>query len=521
MAQNVEDVTFNVTANTGQAEQALAKLRGEVDKTNASLDKKKTATDKSAASTVNASGAAISFNRIIQDAPFGIIGVANNITMLAEQFVALRVQAGGTAAALTAMKASLMGPLGLVLAISAITTAMQIWALQSQKTKKAVDVLGDSVKKLVEFKNPFENFVLKFDTQNIDKAISEVRYKLATLKTQLNTKTNPTAEDMLDASKMEKWAGQQFSAQKELKPKIAVYEKLLDYLGTVKKEIDVDSQVWKALNELLSSGIKDEKDPNPKADENAANEKTKTVKEKIEKQKEFLELFRDEVMTTLEIDDLMGKKTRKSVFEGYLEIIGQEIKNGKVSQKELLEWLRLRKLVMQEMKEDLRYNRTEGFDLYLGLDGKTMKTINKLDVKADKKAEKESLKLAKEKLAEEKKQAKEQYKIYKEFFIDPFTETFRGEFSKAWNSIFGEANSLLEKFLQKTSEALFNKAIGGIAEGIGNMIMPGLGSMVGGIFGFGKVTVNTILDGEMIATSENLVRGITANQNRMQSLGLL
>ena len=514
MAQNVEDVTFNVTANTGQAEQALAKLRGEVDKTNASLDKKKTATDKSAASTVNASGAAISFNRIIQDAPFGIIGVANNITMLAEQFVALRVQAGGTAAALTAMKASLMGPLGLVLAISAITTAMQIWALQSQKTKKAVDVLGDSVKKLVEFKNPFENFVLKFDTQNIDKAISEVRYKLATLKTQLNTKTNPTAEDMLDASKMEKWAGQQFSAQKELKPKIAVYEKLLDYLGTVKKEIDVDSQVWKALNELLSSGIKDEKDPNPKADENAANEKTKTVKEKIEKQKEFLELFRDEVMTTLEIDDLMGKKTRKSVFEGYLEIIGQEIKNGKVSQKELLEWLRLRKLVMQEMKEDLR--------LYLGLDGKTMKTINKLVVKADKKAEKESLKLAKEKLAEEKKQAKEQYKIYKEFFIDPFTETFRGEFSKAWNSIFGEANSLLEKFIQRVGEALFNKAVGSAATGLLDLVIPGAGTIIGTATGGGnKVVVNTFIDGEVIATSENLVRGITANQNRMQSLGLL
>ena len=40
MAQNVEDVTFNVTANTGQAEQALAKLRGEVDRTSASLGRK-------------------------------------------------------------------------------------------------------------------------------------------------------------------------------------------------------------------------------------------------------------------------------------------------------------------------------------------------------------------------------------------------------------------------------------------------------------------------------------------------
>ncbi len=117
------------------------------------------------------------------------------------------------------------------------------------------------------------------------------------------------------------------------------------------------------------------------------------------------------------------------------------------------------------------------------------------------------------------KQAKKQYEIYKNFFIDPFTETFRGEFSKAWQSIFGEANSLLEKFIQSLGESLFNKAVGSAASGILNLVFPGAGTLTDAIFGGGdRSTVNQIIiDGELIATQKQATR-IKAQLDRQASL---
>lgn len=65
-----------------------------------------------------------SFSQVIQDAPYGIRGVANNITQLTSQFGYLSKNAGGSKAALKAMLGTLTGPAGILLAVSAITSLM-------------------------------------------------------------------------------------------------------------------------------------------------------------------------------------------------------------------------------------------------------------------------------------------------------------------------------------------------------------------------------------------------------------
>jgi hypothetical protein len=52
----------------------------------------------------------IDFARIIQDAPFGIIGVGNNIQQLAGSFQQLKNETGSTSAALKAGFASIISP---------------------------------------------------------------------------------------------------------------------------------------------------------------------------------------------------------------------------------------------------------------------------------------------------------------------------------------------------------------------------------------------------------------------------
>lgn len=101
----------------------------------------------------NGTGVAIEFNRVIQDAPFGIIGIGNNIQQLAGNFSNLRAQAGSTGAALKAAFTSLVSPVNLgLLAISALTagfTAYQMGAFDSIfATEEATQSLKDLASEL-------------------------------------------------------------------------------------------------------------------------------------------------------------------------------------------------------------------------------------------------------------------------------------------------------------------------------------------------------------------------------------
>jgi len=86
---------------------------------------------------------ALEFNRIIQDAPFGIIGVGNNLQQLAGNFSALRASAGGTGAAISAAFSSILSPVNLaLLGISAITslwTAYQLGVFDSAEETKSLE----------------------------------------------------------------------------------------------------------------------------------------------------------------------------------------------------------------------------------------------------------------------------------------------------------------------------------------------------------------------------------------------
>ena len=107
--------------------------------------------DKFRVSAGAAGGSAIAFNRIIQDAPFGIIGVGNNIQQFAEQLTALRTTTGSTGAALKTFFSSLITPANLVvLAVSAITTAFTAYQLGVFDSLFATESLSKSLDKLNE-----------------------------------------------------------------------------------------------------------------------------------------------------------------------------------------------------------------------------------------------------------------------------------------------------------------------------------------------------------------------------------
>ena len=83
--------------------------------------------------TGSATAATMELSRVISDAPYGIRGMANNITQLVSQLGSASLKAGGLTAALKLMWKSLMGPLGVVFAITAAVSALDYFYGANEK----------------------------------------------------------------------------------------------------------------------------------------------------------------------------------------------------------------------------------------------------------------------------------------------------------------------------------------------------------------------------------------------------
>ena len=94
--------------------------------------------------------AAQEFSRVIQDLPFGIQGVGNNLQQLSANFGNLTRTAGGVKQAVTSVAASLLsGPGALIFAVSAVTTALTLYQQSAAKATKETNALTDATKDLI------------------------------------------------------------------------------------------------------------------------------------------------------------------------------------------------------------------------------------------------------------------------------------------------------------------------------------------------------------------------------------
>ena len=119
-------------------------------------------------------GAVINFNRVIQDAPFGLIGVANNIDPLIISFKDLKAQTGSTARAMgTLLKGAFLGPLGLVTIMSIVTSALLAFG---PKLKNAFS--GKNTEKIKEMKSEVESLKDEFNGLVDSVELSAIRLQL-------------------------------------------------------------------------------------------------------------------------------------------------------------------------------------------------------------------------------------------------------------------------------------------------------------------------------------------------------
>jgi hypothetical protein len=192
--ENALETSFNPDEVTSYNNQ-LAKLKAGMNAL------KSQGVDPLTKATSNYNGVGVEFSRIIQDAPFGIIGVGNNITRLAETFQNLRSQSTSTGAALKTALSSIISPANLlVLGISAVTTALTLWQMGAFESSESTKSLADAAK---EAKEEMEEFRLSLDavTQARIKGESSASKEIGDLKLlrEQAENTNVTQKKRLEA----------------------------------------------------------------------------------------------------------------------------------------------------------------------------------------------------------------------------------------------------------------------------------------------------------------------------------
>lgn len=115
----------------------------------------------------NGSNALLQFSRIAQDAPYGIIGIGNNLTATAEAFGHLKNQTGSTGGALKALGSSILGSGGVLLGISLFTTGLTYLAQSGLS-------VGDIIDKLTGNFDEFGNSIRKASEEAVKSASSEI-----------------------------------------------------------------------------------------------------------------------------------------------------------------------------------------------------------------------------------------------------------------------------------------------------------------------------------------------------------
>lgn len=94
--------------------------------------------------------AALELGRVVSDAPYGIRGMANNLTQLVSQMAFATKAAGGFRLAIKGLWTALMGPLGVVLAITAVISAFDFLYGANKKAENSTNDLTKSIENFAD-----------------------------------------------------------------------------------------------------------------------------------------------------------------------------------------------------------------------------------------------------------------------------------------------------------------------------------------------------------------------------------
>ena len=181
-----------------------------------------------------ANTALLNLGRVAQDAPFGFIGIQNNLNPLLESFQRLSAESGGAKNAFIALGKSLVGGAGLGLAISAVTSAITYLSMEGfLNFKSSADQASEATKKYKEELSGIANTIAK-EAEGVASLISVLKNETETRETKLDVikKLNQISPEVFKNLQIEK--GEVIGLNQSYK----------NYIGTLKNAYTV--QILKA-----------------------------------------------------------------------------------------------------------------------------------------------------------------------------------------------------------------------------------------------------------------------------------
>jgi len=164
----------NLQKQINEAKANISGLSKEVNRSASAMDNHSKA-------TANGGNTLMQFSRIAQDAPYGIIGIGNNLTATAESFGHLSQSAGGAGNALKAVVSSMTGVGGVLLAVSLVTTALTYMSQNGITVSDVFNKLSGNTNALKQsIKEVNDELVKNGDEYAKQKLSAEILYKTAT-----------------------------------------------------------------------------------------------------------------------------------------------------------------------------------------------------------------------------------------------------------------------------------------------------------------------------------------------------
>ena len=167
---------------------------------------------------------------VVQDLPYGFIGIQNNLPALTQSFAQLSAEAGGTQNAIKQLVSGLAGPAGLFLAFSAVTSAVTFAVQKYGSLTNAINVLFSSNSKLTQSQQELNKESARLVANTIEE---EVKIKLL----------QKTINDSLQPMRQRQNA---YIALKKIAPEIA---------NGIGKENQLTAENIRLINENISKRI--------------------------------------------------------------------------------------------------------------------------------------------------------------------------------------------------------------------------------------------------------------------------
>ena len=251
--------------------------------------------------TGSATAATMELSRVVSDAPYGIRGMANNITQLVSQMGTATTKAGSFKGAIKEMIQQLNGPLGIVFAITAVVSALDYFFGAQEKAKESSEETTSELEKQRKELNKLTEGYEEFNKikQKIIQTTSKEREKMKALVAATLDSTNSDERKGRALSQLIKLYPKYFKSLKigDLKELFNAEEKVDRILQRKLKLKDALSKAEEIANAIQIEKIKIEKD--------TKNADLKKIGRLREEQKEVRNLIQIYLASDL---DLKGTK---------------------------------------------------------------------------------------------------------------------------------------------------------------------------------------------------------------------